>query len=90
VAGEALGRGDEAEFLSEPEQVAAAVYAHYVLQRLSKLPLPESSVPEHVLDVAHTVMNHTGLPPDVVADYVPEIRGFMSELFEAFSQLNDT
>jgi len=67
-----------------PGAIGGAVYAYYAEQFLSRLALPDHERPEDVLDVAHTVMNHTGIHPVQLIGHLPAIKELMAELQEIY------
>ncbi len=56
--------------------VAIATHCFHELQRRARLPDPE--LPEDVLDVANTIMNHTNMLPEDLAELIPAVKVCMS------------
>lgn len=70
-----------------PVTIGAAVLAHYMYEKMAGYPLPSPDNPDAVLDVARTVMNHTDMPPEEVAGWVPQIKGLMHTLHRDIGRL---
>jgi hypothetical protein len=61
-----------------PTEVGVAVTAHifYEIQSGSKMPNPD--LPEDVQYVAKTVLNHTGIDLEELAEFIPAVKVYMS------------
>lgn len=70
-------------------EIGGAVYAHYFFQKMSGLPLPSPAIPVEVLDVCHTIMNHTGIEPDQLASSIPLVQAMMDQCKTTFSAVSD-
>ena len=64
------------EKLPFPIDAGAAVVAHCLYE---DRPIDPDD-PNEVLYAARTVMNHTGMEPHEVADYIPEIKATITEV----------
>lgn len=88
MGGEVIGhRPQEEPLLSHGEEagIEEAVVAYFAYRMLDHLPLPRYDNAYDVEDIARMAILWTNLPTEVVADYVPQIRGLMSVLYGQLS-----
>lgn len=71
-----------------PLEVGVAIVEHCLYQFQAGQPLPDPENPDAVLDVAHTIMNHTDMFPDDLAEYIPQVRELLTDVNQVLNRAN--